>query len=335
MLVTGAAGFIGSHLTEALLARGERVLGVDCLDAFYDPAIKARNLAVIRSHARGDAFRFEQADIRDADRIRALYAEHAPRATIHLAARAGVRPSIADPGLYADVNVTGTTTLLSAACGADAKAPFVMASSSSVYGNNRKVPFSETDPVDEPISPYAATKKACELTAHTFHALHGTPIAALRLFTVFGPRQRPDLAIAKFIRKVDGGEAIPMFGDGSMERDFTYVGDVVMGILAALDRIGGFGFRVWNIGSDHPVRLDAMIATIGEVMGREPVIERQPEQPGDVKRTYADLTRSRSELGYEPRVAFAEGIARQWEAVRERPSVHAVVGSAIVAGRRI
>jgi UDP-glucuronate 4-epimerase len=193
---------------------------------------------------------------------------------------------------------------------------FVMASSSSVYGNNRKVPFAEEDPVDEPISPYAATKKACELIAHAHWAMTKMPTACLRFFTVYGPRQRPDLAISLFMRRIARGEAIDMFGDGSMSRDFTFIGDIVRGVVAAHDRVDRHGYRVWNLGSDRPVRLDEMIAAIGRTVGREPVIKRLPMQPGDVDRTWADLTRSKQELGYAPTMPFDEGLAAQWEAAR-------------------
>jgi UDP-glucuronate 4-epimerase len=192
----------------------------------------------------------------------------------------------------------------------------VIASSSSVYGNNPKAPFAEDDRVDAPISPYAATKKACELIAHAHHAITRQPVACLRFFTVYGPRQRPDLAIATFMRRTARAEEIEVFGDGSMSRDFTYIDDIVAGVLAALDRIPRFGYRVWNLGSDRPIRLDAMIGAIAAVVGAEPRIRRLPVQPGDVERTWADLTRSRAELGYAPSTPFDEGLRRQWAAAR-------------------
>lgn len=315
VLLTGAAGFIGSHTCEALLARGDRVVGMDNLDDFYDPAMKRRTVDAVQS-AGGDRFSFAEGDIRDGERVAALLSEHGVTDIIHLAARAGVRPSIQKPALYADVNVNGTMTLLEAARLHDVER-FVMASSSSVYGNNEKVPFAETDDVNEPISPYAATKRSCELIAHTHHHLYGMPIACLRFFTVFGPRQRPDLAIMKFMRLIHAGESIPVFGDGSTSRDFTYIDDIVGGVLAALDRIPAHGYRIWNLGGNHPVSLSEMIESVASAVGTPAKIDRQPMQPGDVNRTYADLTRSGAELGYAPRVAFDEGVRRQWAWARE------------------
>lgn len=314
VLITGAAGFIGSHVAAALLRRGVAVIGLDNFDAFYARELKHANLRAVAAADAANRFRLVEADITDAEAVARVYAEHRPAATIHLAARAGVRPSIADPTGYAHTNVTGASVVLEAAQRTHPRGAFLLASSSSVYGNNAKVPFAEADPVDHPISPYAATKRAAELIAHAAHHLSGMPVACLRFFTVFGPRQRPDLAIAKFLARVAAGQSIPVFGDGSMSRDFTYIDDIVAGVLAALDRVPAFGFRTWNLGSDRPVRLDEMVRTIGAVVGREPVIDRQPEQPGDVQRTYADLTRARAELHYEPQTPFAEGVRRQFEA---------------------
>jgi UDP-glucuronate 4-epimerase len=218
--------------------------------------------------------------------------------------------------LYAHVNVEGTSVLLDAARKTSSCSRFVLASSSSVYGNNTKVPFSETDDVSLPISPYAATKRSCELVAHTFHALYKMPVSCLRFFTVFGPRQRPDLAISIFLEKVAKHEPIPMFGDGSSSRDYTFVDDIVAGVLASYDRIPQFGYRIWNLGGNHPVTLREMIATIGRVVGVEPRISQSPMRPGDVERTFADLSRSGAELGYAPRTTFEEGVRRQWEWAR-------------------
>lgn len=313
ILVTGAAGFIGSHVVEALLGRGDRVVGLDNLDPFYDPRLKRRTLDAIA--ARPDAGNFElvTVDIRRATEVNLLFEQTAFDGVIHLAARAGVRPSIAEPGLYAAVNLEGTAHLLEAARRCESITRFVCASSSSVYGNNEKVPFSEADPVAEPISPYAATKRACELLGHTFHHLYNLPVSMLRFFTVFGPRQRPDLAIGKFIRMIDAGEAIPVFGDGATSRDYTYIADIVAGVLSAYERTPDFGYRVWNLGGNHPVRLDEMIETVAQAVGREAIIDRKPLQPGDVERTYADLSRSGDELGYAPKTPFAEGVAKQVE----------------------
>ncbi|TVQ60366.1 MAG: NAD-dependent epimerase/dehydratase family protein [Phycisphaerales bacterium] len=312
VLVTGAAGFIGSHASEAFLARGDRVIGVDNFDPFYDASFKRANLEEVRRHPHADRFEFVESDIRDGDEMLALFERTKPTTVLHLAARAGVRPSIKEPALYAQVNVHATVHLLEAAQRTGVRR-FLLASSSSVYGNNPKTPFSETDDVSGPISPYAATKRACELIAHTYHHLYKTPIACLRFFTVYGPRQRPDLAIMKFMRLMAAGETIPMFGDGSMARDFTYVDDIVKGVLAADDAIEQHGLRIWNLGGNRPVALRDMIATIGRVLGVEPNIDRLPDQPGEVRITYADLTRSAADLGYAPSTTFEEGVRKQWE----------------------
>lgn len=311
VIVTGAAGFIGSHTAAALLSRGCTVLGLDNLDPFYDPALKHRNLHAIARHPGADRFGFEPCDITTAPALHAAFQRFRPTSVIHLAARAGVRPSIADPAAYALTNVLGTQLVLSAAHAAGCTR-LICASSSSVYGNNLKTPFAETDPVDAPISPYAATKKACELIGHTHHHLTGASVAMLRFFTVFGPGQRPDLAIRLFLTRVTRAEPITVFGDGTTSRDYTFIDDIVAGILAAHDRIDAHGFRVWNLGGDRPIPLTDLVRTVAEVVGREPIIDRRPMQPGDVERTWADLTRSRAELGYNPRTAVREGIARQF-----------------------
>jgi UDP-glucuronate 4-epimerase len=311
-LVTGAAGFIGSSVAGALLRGGWRVVGVDNLDPFYSAEVKRANLA---SCARAGNFELMEADICDVGRMAAAVGEARPELVIHLAAKAGVRPSIEDPIGYARTNVLGTAVVLES-CRQASVEHIVCASSSSVYGNNEKVPFAETDDVSRPISPYASTKASCELIAHTHHALHGQPVAMLRFFTVYGPRQRPDLAISRFMRLIAAGEPVPMFGDGSTSRDYTFIDDIVGGILAAAAAIGRHGFRVWNLGSDAPVRLDEMIEQVGRVVGRAPVVERRPAQAGDVERTWADLTRSRAELGYAPSMSFADGLRAQWDWMR-------------------
>lgn len=312
IVVTGAAGFIGSHVARALLARGGRVVGVDNLDPFYDPAIKRANLE--RCRAAG-SFEAVELDICDEPALGALFEREKPRGVIHLAARAGVRPSVADPVGYARVNVLGTASVQRAAERAGCSR-LVIASSSSVYGNNARTPFSEEDPVEAPISPYASTKRACELLAWTHHHLTGMPTACLRFFTVYGPGQRPDLAIAKFMRLMHERRPITVYGDGSMSRDYTYIDDIVGGVLAAYDRIDRFGYRIWNLGSDRPVRLDELISQISEVTGLTPRIEREDPPPGDVERTWADLTRSGAELGYAPATDRREGLARQWAALQ-------------------
>ncbi len=315
VVVTGAAGFIGSHVCQAMLGAGWEVLGLDSFDPYYDESLKRANLDEIG--AGGGAFVFERCDICDAARLGAIMSSFRPGSVIHLAARAGVRPSIADPAGYAVTNVVGTQRVLDAAEGAGCRR-IVCASSSSVYGNNPKTPFAETDAVDAPISPYAATKKACELIGHTHHHLTGASVAMLRFFTVFGPRQRPDLAIRLFLTKVARGEPITMFGDGSTSRDYTYIDDIVSGVLAAVERIDSHGYRVWNLGGDHPISLADLISAVGDVVGRAPVVERRPMQPGDVERTWADLARSRSELGYDPRTSVRDGMARQFGWMRAR-----------------
>jgi UDP-glucuronate 4-epimerase len=250
--------------------------------------------------------------------MRDLFERVRPAGVIHLAAKAGVRPSIADPCGYSRVNVFGTSILLDAAHRVGCKR-FVMASSSSVYGNQRKVPFSETDDVSAPISPYAATKRACELIAHTHHHLTGMPTGCLRFFTVYGPRQRPDLAIMGFMKSIRDGKPITMFGDGSSSRDYTFVGDVVSGILSAHDRIHERGYRIWNLGNSTPVTLRDMIETIAKTVGNPANIVSGPDQPGDVERTFADLSRARAELGYSPMISFAQGVAAQWAWLSESP----------------
>ena len=306
VLVTGAAGFIGSHICDALLERGESVVGLDSFDDFYAPEIKERNLVRAMDHA---AFQLVRGDIRDPVALDRL--PSGIESVVHLAARAGVRPSIERPELYADVNVMGTVQLLAWVRRRTVKR-FVFASSSSVYGNNEKTPFAECDPVDHPISPYAATKKAGELICHTATHLDGVSVACLRFFTVFGPRQRPDLAIHKFARTLRDGGQIPMFGDGTTSRDYTYVDDTVAGVLGALDWVARPEPRydVFNLGNNRTVTLAEMIQTLSTEMGIEPRIQRLPMQPGDVTRTYADIERARLELGYRPHTDFREGVRR-------------------------
>jgi UDP-glucuronate 4-epimerase len=304
IVVTGGAGFIGSHLCEALLQRGDRVVAIDNLNDFYAPAIKRANLAAL---SRRPGFTFVEKDIRDRDAMLATIAGARPDAIVHLAAMAGVRPSIENPALYADVNVMGTVHLLDAAV-ASRVPKFIFASSSSVYGNNEKVPFSEDDRVDEPISPYAATKKAGELIAHTYAHLHGIAVSCLRFFTVYGPRQRPEMAIHKFARLILDGKPVPMFGDGSMRRDFTYVDDIIDGVVRSLDRARGY--RIYNLGESRTIALREMIAALEKALDNKATIERLPEVPGDVKITYADVSRARSELGYAPSFPLEEGLRR-------------------------
>ena len=307
VLVTGAAGFIGSWLTERLLERGDQVVGFDNFDPFYDRAIKERNLATARGNA---AFRLVEGDLRDRAEVFAVLADGAFDAVAHLAAKAGVRPSLADPAGFDETNLIGTSNLLEAMREAECRR-LVFASSSSVYGNNRKVPFHEEDRVDAPISPYAATKKAGEELCHVYHAVHGFSILALRFFTAYGPRQRPEMAIHAFTRRLFAGEPIPVFGDGSMERDFTYIDDVVDGVVSAVDHVVKTDtFAILNLGESEPIRLSRLVTALERATGREALVDRLQVPPGDVARTFADISRARQLLGYEPRVRIDDGLRR-------------------------
>ena len=303
-LVTGGAGFIGSHLTERLLNLGWCVTVVDNFDRFYDPAVKEENL---RPLLRRPGLRLRRADICDWAAIDPLAAESYD-AIVHLAARAGVRPSIQDPALYQRVNVLGTQNMLEFARCAGVK-QFVFASSSSVYGANPSVPWSEADRVLLPISPYAATKVAGELLGHVYTHLYGIRFVALRFFTVYGPRQRPDLAIHKMARLLLGGQPIPIFGDGTTRRDYTFVDDIVDGILAAIE-YRETSYEIVNLGNNHTVGLLEMVREIERAFGREARLDMQPEQPGDVPQTWADLAKARRLFGYAPRVDFSAGLDR-------------------------
>jgi len=346
-LVTGAAGFIGSHLCQRLLGLGWIVSGIDNFDDFYDPQIKRRNIA---GCLKNKNFQLIEADIRDstamdnaigAPRVRGdklAPAEAGVDIIVHLAARAGVRPSIAQPLLYADVNVNGTMVLLQAATaaardtrhGARALPKFIFGSSSSVYGNPRVrgdklapaeagVPFSEDDNVDFPISPYAATKKAGELICHTYHHLYGIAITCLRFFTVYGPRQRPDLAIHKFAKLIEQGKPIPVYGDGTAMRDFTYIDDIIDGTVAAINRLTIHDpqstiheprFTIYNLGHSHPITVNDLITEIEKALGKKAIKEYVPAQPGDVERTYADITKAARELGYNPTTTIQAGLTK-------------------------
>jgi UDP-glucuronate 4-epimerase len=304
VLVTGAAGFIGSHAAEALIDAGYRVIAVDNFCDFYDRSWKEMNLQCING---GRRLSIEEVDITDGPAISRLISTTKPVAILHLAAMAGVRPSIEQPAYYARINVEGTTHLLQSAVENGVR-KFIFASSSSVYGNLNKVPFHEDDPVAEPISPYAATKRAGELICYTFWHLYKLPVFCLRFFTVYGPRQRPDLAIHKFTRLIDSGQPVPFFGDGSTSRDYTYVDDTVEGIMRALETCDRY--RIYNLGGATPVTLTELIGCIEQAVGKKAILDRRPAQLGDVERTYADLSRARSELGYEPKVTLPEGLAR-------------------------
>ncbi|MDX1681508.1 MAG: NAD-dependent epimerase/dehydratase family protein, partial [Phycisphaeraceae bacterium] len=282
ILITGAAGFIGSSLADRLLSLDVEVIGIDNFDPFYPRDRKQHHLAAARDH---EAFHFYEQDIRDAEGLGEIFDRHRPAAICHLAALAGVRPSIERPAAYTDVNLSGTVNLLNHAVEHEVDR-LCFASSSSVYGNNEKVPFAEADPVTDPISPYAATKRSGELLCHTFHHLYDLPIACLRFFTVYGPRQRPDLAISKFLRRVGAGEPIPVFGDGTSRRDYTFIEDILDGVLTAIERIPDHGFRIWNLGGDAPISLADLISLIEKTTGRDAIIDRQPDQPGDVRQTW-------------------------------------------------
>jgi len=305
ILVTGAAGFIGSHLCRALLSRGDRVVGLDNFDPFYPQAQKKDNLAFA---AEGGPLEFVEGDIRETVALdRCLTAGGGVEAVIHLAALAGVQPSLANPLRFQDVNINGTAQVMEAMRRHGVRR-FVFASSSSVYGDNPKIPFHEDDPVDNPISPYAATKKAGELLAHVYHHLFGFAVHCLRFFTVFGPRQRPDLAIRKFAELMAAGHPVPIYGDGSQSRDFTYIDDIVAGIMASLDH--PVGYRVYNLGRGQTVSILELVDLLGEIMGVKPDLRPSPRKPGDVVRTYADIGRSVREFGYRPAVSMAEGLER-------------------------
>jgi UDP-glucuronate 4-epimerase len=308
VLVTGGAGFIGSHLCEALLSAGRDVVALDDFDDFYDPDVKRANLAAC---GRSPRFKLVVGDIRDGQALDALLSGGAVELIVHLAARAGVRPSIQD------VNVGGTAVLLEAARRHGVH-KFIFASSSSVYGNNRKVPFAESDNVDHPISPYAATKKAGELLCHTYHHLFGIDVTCLRLFTVYGARQRPDLAIHKFARLIEAGEPIPVFGDGSMERDHTYIDDIIDGMLRAIERCEGY--HIYNLGESRPVTLIQLVAALEAALGKQATISRRPPQPGDVEQTYADTSLAKHDLGYQPATRLEDGLERFVAWLRGEPA---------------
>jgi len=315
ILVTGAAGFIGSHLTEALLGAGYTVVGLDNIDPFYDPAIKERNLGGAR---RSDAFEFVRGDIRDYEGLQGLFARHRFPTVVHLAARAGVRPSLEDPLLYQDVNVRGTMHLLEMAR-RHGVGRFIFASSSSVYGNNAKTPYAEADPVDQPISPYAATKKAGELLCYTYHHLYHFDVVCLRFFTVYGPRQRPDMAVHKFARLICSGEPVPVFGDGQSRRDYTYIDDVVQGIMGSLN-YPGHGYEVFNLGESQVTTLLDLIRLLERHLGRPARLRHHPEQPGDVQITYADIQKAVRLLNYNPQTQVEDGVRRfaEWFLAQER-----------------
>ena len=303
-LVTGGAGFIGSHLVDSLLASGWRVTAFDNFDPFYDPAIKEGN---VRAHLSHDAYTLVRGDLRDANAVDSL-GSSTYDVIVHMAAKAGIRPSIEDPVGYQNVNVTGTQLLLELARRLGTK-QFVFASSSSVYGVNPRVPWREDDHVLQPISPYASTKVSGELLGHVYSQLYGMRFIALRFFTVYGPRQRPDLAIHKFAKLMLAGKPIPVFGDGGTSRDYTFVDDVVNGVRAAME-YQATGYEVINLGNTRSVHLSEMIAGLERATGVTATIERHPQQPGDVPQTWANVDKARALLGYNPATPYAEGVKR-------------------------
>lgn len=323
-LITGAAGFIGSRLAKRILENGDKVINIDNFNNYYGLNIKINNVKesvgipgdfkstkTLKSAVDSSNYILETVDIRDKEELSRVFKENSIDFVIHLAAMAGVRPSIEDPLLYQDVNISGTMNILQL-CREFNIHKFVMASSSSVYGNNKKVPFSETDVVDFAISPYAATKKSCEVIGHTYHHLYKIDMAMLRFFTVYGPGQRPDLAIHKFTKMIENGEEIPFYGDGSTKRDYTYISDIVDGIIKTVDFIENNTdvYEIFNLGESQTISLSEMVSTIEEVLGKKAKIKRMPMQPGDVNVTFADVSKAKRLLGYTPTTEFKDGIIK-------------------------
>jgi UDP-glucuronate 4-epimerase len=306
ILVTGGAGFIGSHLCERLLTDGVKVICLDNFDSFYDPNIKIRNVERVKKKSP-ELFELVTGDIRNPEHLKGIFQKNKIDFVVHLAARAGVRPSISDPLLYQDVNIRGTIVLLES-CKAHGIKNFIFASSSSVYGENQRVPFTEKDLDIQPISPYGATKRAGELLCYSYHHLYGMNIACLRIFTAYGPRQRPEMAIHKFARLIDRGERIPIYGDGSSRRDYTYIDDLIDGILGVIRYHKGF--EIYNLGESQTTSLKELIQLIEKAIGKKANVEMLDPQPGDVSVTYADITKAKRMLKYQPEVKMEEGIKR-------------------------
>ncbi len=302
VLVTGGAGFIGSHLVEKLIANNHQIVCLDSFNDYYDPSIKRNN---IKAALKSSSYQLVEGEILDNELLTQLFNEHSFDIIVHLAARAGVRPSIQEPLLYERVNVQGTMNLLEQCRIHDIK-KFVFASSSSVYGANEKVPFAESDSVDNPVSPYAATKKAGELVCYTYHHLYNISVNCLRFFTVYGPRQRPDMAIHKFAKLIHEGKTIPVFAHGKSKRDYTYIQDIIQGITGAMENCNGYG--IYNLGESNTVELMYLIDLIQNNLGIKANLEFMPAQPGDVPITYADISKAGKELDYKPNVQIEEGI---------------------------
>ncbi|GAB6282666.1 MAG: GDP-mannose 4,6-dehydratase [Ignavibacterium sp.] len=302
-LITGGAGFMGSHLVDRLFNEENHITVIDNFDDFYERSIKENNISNARKNRN---FKLIEGDIRDKELLKNIFNSYSIDIVVHLASKAGVRPSILAPQSYYDVNVNGTLNILEAMREFNVK-NMIYASSSSIYGNNKKVPFCEGDIVDYPISPYAATKKSGELVCHTYYYLYGFNISCLRFFTVYGPRQRPDLAIHKFAKLIIEGKPIPFYGDGSTERDYTYIEDIIDGIMCAINNLKGYD--ILNIGESNTISLNTMVKTLEHAIGKKAIIERLPMQLGDVKRTFADITKARDRIGYNPKYSFEKGIA--------------------------
>jgi UDP-glucuronate 4-epimerase len=312
LLITGGAGFIGSHLADRRLGRGDRVVVVDDFNDYYDPELKRANVG---GHLANPRYRLVEGDVRDASLWKRVFSEEPFDAIVHLAARAGVRPSLAQPVLYEEVNCVATLLLLEAAV-AHGKPPFLFASSSSVYGINSKLPFSEEDPIEKPVSPYATTKRSGEFFCFNYHHLYDLPTVCLRFFTVYGPRQRPEMAIARFVRLIEDGQEIPFYGDGSSRRDYTYIDDIVDGLEAALER--RFAFEIINLGGAHPVTLSELVSKIQKATGKTARRRHLPDQPGDVPVTYADTRKMERLLGLRAKISLDEGLRRYIEWTRRR-----------------
>ncbi len=302
-LITGGAGFIGSHVCERLLREGHSVWVFDALTASYDPQLKRRNLRELQ--ALGKPFEFIQGNITDRAALDEVFSSIKIDQVIHLAGEVGVRPSLAEPALYQRVNVEGTVNVLESARLNGAK-KIIVASSAAVYGVNSKSPFSESDPIFSAISPYAASKLACESLGHVWHHIHGMDVAMLRFFTAYGPRQRPELVIYKFAKLIRAGKPIPVYGDGSVVRDYTFISDTVDGIMACTKK--ELGFEIFNFGESEPISLNRVVESLEKALGKKAIIEHQPMQPGDMPRTFADISKAREKLGYNPKVPFEQGI---------------------------
>lgn len=315
ILVTGAAGFIGSHTAQTLLERGDRVIGLDNLNDYYSPERKRANLAELAAvPGASERFTFVHGDVRDRKLVTELFATHRPTAVSHLAAMAGVRASVDDPWLYYDVNLTGTLNLLDAAR-TNGMPNFVLASTSSAYGNTDKVPFIETDSADRPLAPYPASKRSAELLGHSYHHLHGLDFTALRFFTVYGPRGRPDMLAYKLLDAMRSGQPMPLYNGGQMHRDWTFVSDIVQGVVAALDR--RLRYEVINIGRGEPILLADFVRALEQLAGRSAPVRSEPMMRADVSYTYADISKARRLLDYEPSVSVADGVDRFYAWYRE------------------